>query len=441
MTTLSGTIDIQSEVGKGTEVTVRLPLSRLPGNDTPVSTPSSTVTDGSTNDSIDSLKAEHGNISVALIGFDANEEGPALAKCIGEWLGLHVIPLESHEREADICVISDYELLQRPQEHNTSPTVVLCNNPTRTQSASRHSIRNVTAYVSKPVGPHKLAKVLRSCLNRAKLVKGGLAPIIAYSDEESPLESEADTVMPDMEMEALTLDNEQSMKPLEVHTNGIITVSDSDNAQMAMDRPPSPKNGATAVGEQAFPFPAQDDPDKAEEPEEDQSTPGPGPKPKEATPRRGDLTRRDSRRPPLISRLTEPIVKSLLPSGPKSMNHYEGGIVLPFRPPNQSQATPKRAPEGTADSNTDLTTPTAKTSAHGEERTQRPPRLLLVDDNKINLRLLETYMRKRKYQSIDMAENGQFAVQAAEAHNPGYDIIFMGKASILIYWRHADCTS
>lgn len=55
----------------------------------------------------------------------------------------------------------------------------------------------------------------------------------------------------------------------------------------------------------------------------------------------------------------------------------------------------------------------------------RPPRLLLVDDNKINLRLLETFMRKRKYQFVDSAENGQLAVEAAMAHDEGYDIILM----------------
>jgi CheY-like chemotaxis protein len=53
------------------------------------------------------------------------------------------------------------------------------------------------------------------------------------------------------------------------------------------------------------------------------------------------------------------------------------------------------------------------------------PRLLLVDDNKINLRLLRTYMRKREYQCIDEAENGLEAVNAVQAREDGYDIIFM----------------
>ena len=55
------------------------------------------------------------------------------------------------------------------------------------------------------------------------------------------------------------------------------------------------------------------------------------------------------------------------------------------------------------------------------------PRLLLVDDNSINLRLLQTFMKKRKYKSVDLAENGQLAVDAAKANQAGYDVIFMGK--------------
>ena len=62
-----------------------------------------------------------------------------------------------------------------------------------------------------------------------------------------------------------------------------------------------------------------------------------------------------------------------------------------------------------------------------EPKRRRSPRILLVDDNKINLRLLETFMKKRKYKYVDSAENGQLAVQAMESQKRGYDIIFMGK--------------
>ncbi len=53
------------------------------------------------------------------------------------------------------------------------------------------------------------------------------------------------------------------------------------------------------------------------------------------------------------------------------------------------------------------------------------PRLLLVDDNKINLRLLRTFMRRRNYPIVDEAENGLEAVDAVQNHEESYDIIFM----------------
>lgn len=53
------------------------------------------------------------------------------------------------------------------------------------------------------------------------------------------------------------------------------------------------------------------------------------------------------------------------------------------------------------------------------------PRLLLVDDNIINLTLLRTYMRKRAYDVVDEAENGLEAVNRFAQRPDGYDIIFM----------------
>lgn len=55
------------------------------------------------------------------------------------------------------------------------------------------------------------------------------------------------------------------------------------------------------------------------------------------------------------------------------------------------------------------------------------PRILLVDDNKINLQLLQTFMHKRKYNFVDSAEDGNVAVNAVKAAKKPYEVIFMGK--------------
>jgi AmiR/NasT family two-component response regulator len=58
------------------------------------------------------------------------------------------------------------------------------------------------------------------------------------------------------------------------------------------------------------------------------------------------------------------------------------------------------------------------------------PRVLLVDDNEINLSLLRAFMKKRKYRLVDYAEDGSIAVNAIKAAAEPYDIIFMGKSNL-----------
>lgn len=59
-------------------------------------------------------------------------------------------------------------------------------------------------------------------------------------------------------------------------------------------------------------------------------------------------------------------------------------------------------------------------------------RVLLVDDNALNLRLLKTFLKKAGYVNVTEAENGQKAVEAVQDKSDGFDIVFMG-TSISIY--------
>ncbi|KAJ9486207.1 hypothetical protein VN97_g7128 [Penicillium thymicola] len=56
---------------------------------------------------------------------------------------------------------------------------------------------------------------------------------------------------------------------------------------------------------------------------------------------------------------------------------------------------------------------------------QNRPRVLVVDDNSINLHLMVTFMNKRKVVVLDKSENGRAAVDAVERMLQGYDLIFM----------------
>jgi len=433
VTMLCGTIDVQSEVGKGTQVTVRLPLARLPGTATLVSTPSSTTTDVSTDDTISSLRAEFKHTTVALPGFDDSNSGVVLRGCIEDWFGLNIIWEPSGYSQADLIVIDEKELSKLQHDGIASPpAVILCTNASRMDAAARHRLQVVTEFVSKPVGPLKLAKAVRICLERARSINAGLAPPIVFADGTSPMESETGTVIP--ELESLTLENDLERNTL--GTNGISTTSKSGNPQVAVDQFSS--NAAcdlTVTDDPSFPFPLQNSVEMNEESGEHQSSEGQ--RKTETVLSKHDLLRRESGRPALVTRITEPSPKSTF----SYSSNYDESTIFPVKPPNEFKTAHRDVPLK-SDMNASLTAynktfqngdiPEEEDLAHRVDREKRPPRLLLVDDNKINLRLLETYMRKRKYKLVDSAEDGQSAVQAAEAHELGYDIIFMGEHSMIV---------
>jgi CheY-like chemotaxis protein len=58
----------------------------------------------------------------------------------------------------------------------------------------------------------------------------------------------------------------------------------------------------------------------------------------------------------------------------------------------------------------------------------KPPlRILVVDDNALNLRLLGAFFKKTGYRNTQQAEQGREAVEAVQNCGEGFDIIFMGK--------------
>ena len=436
---LRGSIDVQSEVGQGTVVTVRLPLSRMPGTDTPVTTPSSdpSIDGGSQDDSIRVLQADYQTTTVCLYAFDhpgytagATEAGQAIKHYLENWFGLETSSL-SYLTLTDLIVVDEKDFANSVTDNTSGlPTVVLCSYSTRSQTASLQKTPAVVEFVSKPFGPRKLAKALRSCLDKAREFSLGLTPVIRFSGQESSLDSKADTAIP--ELEHLTLETDDEMRPLSVLSNGVVTASESTNAQMAIDSCSS-SNGTsgevTVTDAQDFPFPDQDSvEEEVKSPESPRGT---------SWRSLGDLTRQDSRRPPLLSRMTEPSYKTPFPDSLAVTKHGEMATFEVDPPPTETAAA--KANFLNENNRTSLTAsnmalhnqtePIEPLQAQSPAREKRPPRLLLVDDNKINLRLLETYMRKRKYNDVDSAENGQQAVQAAEAHGKGYDIIFMGKSS------------
>jgi hypothetical protein len=70
--------------------------------------------------------------------------------------------------------------------------------------------------------------------------------------------------------------------------------------------------------------------------------------------------------------------------------------------------------------------------------TQTQPRILCVDDNAINLRLLKTYMDKLGFKDVTIAENGKVAFEVFRRRVEGFDLIFMGESSFTLSPSHAN---
>lgn len=134
-----------------------------------------------------------------------------------------------------------------------------------------------------------------------------------------------------------------------------------------------------------------------------------------------DMMRQHSSRPKLSSRKTEPVLRpvfsyisALTKQGQLATSDArDQAEKVATTPPITKPEPSLTETQGRSESDVDVIIG------------KRPPRILLADDNKINLRLLETFMRKRKYQFVDSAEDGAMAVEAAKSHVQGYDVIFM----------------
>ena len=391
---LGGSIDIKSEVGKGTEVKIELPLLRVAGTDTPMSTPNTISSIERMQDgSIGLLQSEASGMSVAFHGSELSgkstedpvgkETEKALRQYISQWYGLEFAAQSHFQQSPDFIIVDETNLAELlAKEPHGSSIVALCTNSSRCNQSTVVDSGIGVEYLSKPFGPFKLAKALRLCISRRKTGSNARFPYSESSRSNSTLPARSPGSS--IEFEALTLPGEDESTPINAQTSGNITAGESENALMAVES--SPMSVSQGTGKQTradFPFPHQDSP-------VDQGR------------RRAGLVREDSRRPALKERNTEPMAgkKTWFGAQPATVSRKEEMVVAP------------------------AAQPTVNISA------KRPPRILLVDDNKINLRLLQTFMMKREYQLVDSADNGQLAVEAAEMQMEGYDVIFMGNFSL-----------
>ncbi len=313
--------------------------------------------------------------NVSLHGFDLRTKDPIIHRTgkllhasvvnfLTNWYGLKVVPFG---QRAAIIVLNEAspetvsKTLQQSMINGKAPAIlVLCSHSSRFERfSSQTAASENVGYVSKPVGPLKLARALIQCLEGSySALTPGL--LDAPSNESNDLSA---------------IFEELSLSP---HAAGVLDntrmAADSDNARKAIE---SPTPNASSEKHQEFPFPLED----RNPVSKTQSMPGDIESVK-------PLTKKD-----LVNKASAVLSQMETSSTTSSMATTTKGSLTLLQQPS----LPK----------------------------QRFPRLLLVDDNEINLSLLKTFMRKRNYEVVEHAQNGLEAVNKFEQREDGFDIIFM----------------
>ena len=350
---MGGSIDVRSRLGSGTTVQVSLPLMRpLMGSESAQSTPRSTGTTAIRDASIESLRDDTTGCAVAIHEYfhikqtldRSREYAKVLARYITEWYGITVRDWDDRGG-ATVWIIEERDIPQvlhsgaEAAAERKPAFIVLCSNATRHSEAeaekAESQLEGIFEHISKPCGPHKLARALRICLERMQLLESVDVPQIQAS-----LHSTGGEEFQSLDLPPLHNDD----VPITIQANETLSASHTRNAQMAI------KNHSTDSSRSCdeFPFPS------------------------------------------------ERSLSMASPLSPEVQNLSKWTLTA------------------------DDVTPLARSGDTG-------PRMLLVDDNKINLQLLQTFMHKQKFKFVDSAEDGNIAVQAVKDAEKPYDIIFMGK--------------
>ena len=364
VTMLGGNINIKSQVRRGTSVQIQIPMVRE--KETPKSTPSSAASYvRPRDDCIEKLKALVPRRTIALHGFDMNGRGhecrdgiaKTLETYIASWYGMTLATTFNLSDIPDVVIVdqrNEESLLQSIPDSCPASIVVLCDSLSNQPIVNRSII-----YVSKPFGPYKLAKAIKNCIERTEI---------------SRMQRQKDILVP-------TLDIKTNLPASELDSPMITGVEDknptvphsgSENAHMAVgpvvDKENDPSSG--------FPFPEH-------EVINDEETIA-------AT---IDVILQRAKRQPFVGRKTDSILEipKDMPSQSTIVKISELGEETATSPPLTEQPAQEAAP-----------LPLRYT-----------PNILLVEDNSVNLMLLQTFMKKRKYNNVDKAVNGQQAVDAA----------------------------
>ncbi len=247
VTSLGGTVDIQSKVGFGTSVTVSIPLNA--GNAAP-----------ERRSSIARICPQCRGLTICLIGFEDKDLvtdslgadlGPqkkrklalrsALSRILTNWFGFNVASADSIQSASADLLLAEEEYLTRVQQNQSHhqqpppktgdcPLIVLrkdlCRKPGFTVMHT-----GKTTYISQPFGPTKLGKAIESCLHcRVPLAEinapNGEMEVSSPSEELSE-DGDSDPASP-MDISHPAFHEQQAAKATKSQGMKVLLVDDND---------------------------------------------------------------------------------------------------------------------------------------------------------------------------------------------------------------------
>ncbi|KAE9982784.1 hypothetical protein EG328_010648 [Venturia inaequalis] len=405
VTMLNGEINIQSAVGVGTEVIVKFPMTlsaHAAAGGSSAGTSGSTPTSAG---SIERIKDESLQIvqqrtrgrkamlfptrpsltdqrSQKSWSESTKMMRDAINRYLSGWFGFETSQPLSPKNVPDIIVTDEADLqdllklLPSALSGDDGPMIiVLCTATSRRANPYMNSKSDRLEAVSHPFGPYKLAKTIRVCLDkleRSSIIEATSEKIVdpttvfkdSATDEVATAVQQMTISHPDPDIPDVTV----------IQAGDVVANGDSIHAQLLGENEATTMSGGSQEGPE-YPFPVEDDgtisPSNIQTPE---------------TERPLLSTRRT------ISPTATEIAKTALKLPEEAAPISAKGALTTLNPPNHIIPPSLPAPR-----------PTAK---------PQMPRMLLVDDNSVNLRLLQTFMKKRKYTDVFSAEDGQQAVSA-----------------------------
>ncbi|RSL80147.1 hypothetical protein CEP51_006801 [Fusarium floridanum] len=193
---LGGSIHIQSLVGKGTRATVKLPLQ--------VSSLEATETVAE-RDEFKAQVIELSRLRVAVLGFSPSysgldpgkwnlnefDEQKSLEKICQDWLRMEVVALDERSEFLPDLILCDENhvghLMKQPRNETSSPVIIVCHSvaAARKREKSHKSLQKLNgglfSFISRPIGPRKLAKALVLSFRRWVKLQASAAEVSSIS--------------------------------------------------------------------------------------------------------------------------------------------------------------------------------------------------------------------------------------------------------------------